>query len=329
MRELKLGIVGTNFVSDWLAHAARECDGVRLTGVYSRDRERGAAFAARHGVEHSYTDYFAMLRDVDAVYIASPNYAHAEQAIAAMERGRDVLCEKMMAASYSQALRMRAAADRNEVVLLEAMRTDFDPSFAAIEAGITRVGKIRRAHLEYCQYSSRYDSFKGGTVLNAFNPEICNSALADIGIYPLHMALMLFGKPKAFKASSVFLENGFEGLGELTLEYPDMLCEVTYSKITDSTTPSVIEGEEGSLIIDRVHGAKHIYVAYRDGRTEDIPFDYRPDNMIYELTRFRDMVIYRHPYTKYLAATVESIRIVNEAYRVTGALKYMNVDLMK
>ncbi len=329
MSSVRLGIVGTNFVSDWLANAANECDGIILAGVYSRDKERGAEFAARHGVEHSYTDYYAMLRDVDAVYIASPTYLHCEQAVAAMDRGRDVLAEKMMAASYSQALRMRAAADRNDAVLLEAMRPDFDPSFAAIKAGIEKIGKIRRAHLEYCQYSSRYDAYKAGFVLNAFNPEICNSALADIGVYPLHTAIRLFGKPKAFAASSVFLDNGFEGLGQITLTYPDMLCEITYSKITDSATPSVIEGEDGSLVIDKIHGAKRIYIAYRDGKTEEIPFEYRPDNMIYELSAFRDMVLYRRSNTEYLAASLETVRIANEAYRLTGALRHMNVELMK
>ena len=329
MKNIRLGIVGTNFVSDWLANAAKECDGILLAGIYSRDKGRGEAFATRHGVEQAYTDYFAMLRDVDAVYIASPNYAHKDQAIAAMQRGKSVLCEKMMAASYSQALRMRNVAERNDVILLEAMRTDFDPSFAAIEAAVGKIGKIRRAHLEYCQYSSRYDAFKEGTVLNAFNPEICNSALADIGIYPLHMAVMLFGKPESFKASSLFLENGFEGMGSLVLKYPDMLCEVTYSKITDSATPSVIEGEDGSLVIDRVHGAKEVYIIYRDGTRENVTFDYRSDNMVYELAAFRDMMFYRRSGARYLSATLESIRIANEAYRMTGALKHMNVEYMK
>ncbi len=329
MDTIRFGIVGTNFVSDWFAHAAKECEGVILSGVYSRDEKRGAEFASRHGVEKSYVDYIAMLRDVDAVYIASPTFLHCEQAVIAMDRGRDVLCEKMMSASYSQALRMRACADRNEVVLLEAMRPDFDPSFDAIKIGIGKIGRVRRAHLEYCQYSSRYDAFKSGIVLNAFDPAICNSALADIGVYPLHMAIRLFGKPTDFKASSLLLENGFEGMGQITLVYPDMLCDVTYSKITQSVTPSVIEGEDGSLVIDRVHGARRIYVAYRDGRIEDIPFEYRPDNMVFELRAFCEMLLNRRSNREYLATSVETVRIANEVYRLSGAIKSMNPDLMK
>ena len=329
MKRIKLGIVGTNFVSDWLANAAGICDEISLAGIYSRDAKRGADFARRHNVAASYTDYYAMLRDVDAVYIASPTFAHCDQAVAAMERGKDVLCEKMMAASYAQAIRMRAAADKNGVVLLEAMRPDFDPSIAVIKQGIRQIGKIRRAHLEYCQYSSRYDRFKAGEVLNAFDPAICNSALADIGIYPTHTAVMLFGRPEKIKASALFLENGFEGMGSITLEYPDMLCDIVYSKITQSTTASVIEGEDGSMIIDRTHGAKRITLALRDGSRTDIPFEYRPDNMCYELRAFLDMVLGRRLNTEYLDATLEAVRIVNESYRQTGAIKHMNLNLMK
>lgn len=329
MGKIRLGIVGTNLASDRMADASLECSEVTVVGVYSRNKESGAAFAEKHGIPAFYTDYYAMLRDIDAVYIASPTYAHCDQAVAAMERGKDVLSEKMMAASYGQALRMRAAAEKNEVTLLEAMTIDFAPSFDAIKTGIARLGRLRRAHLEYCQYSSRYDKFKEGEVLNAFNPELCNSALADIGIYPVHLAARLFGKPDEVRARSVFLENGFEGMGSLILEYPDMLVDVTYSKITESTTPSVIEGEEGSLIIDRVNGTRRVVLALRDGTREEIPFEYGQDGMIYELQAFSDMLHGRRQNTEYLDATLEAICIVNEAYRQTGAIKYMDLNLMK
>ena len=66
----------------------------------------------------------------------------------------------------------------------EAMRPAFDPVADIISSEISKLGAIRHAHLEYCQYSSRYDRFKSGEVLNAFDPQICNSALADIGNTP-------------------------------------------------------------------------------------------------------------------------------------------------
>jgi len=329
MERIRLGIVGTNFVSDWLADAALLCKDIRVVGVYSRDCDRGRDFADRHNIPAHYTDYFAMLRDVDAVYIASPTFAHSDQALAAMVRGKDVLCEKMMSASYAQALRMRATAERNGVILLEAMRPDFDPSLDAVRKGLDAIGAIRSVHLEYCQYSSRYDRFKAGELPNAFNPEICNSALADIGIYPLHTAVLLFGSPKGFTASAELLCNGFLGSGEILLDYGTFDCKIVYSKTVGTSTPSVFEGENGRLILDRIHGASRVTLEHPDGSREDIPFEYRPDNMCYELRAFADMIRGRRQSTEYLTATLEAIRIVNEVYRMTGALKYMNLELMK
>ena len=53
---LKLGVIGTNFVSSWLCEAARSRDAVTLSAVYSRKREKGEAFAKAEGVASVYTD---------------------------------------------------------------------------------------------------------------------------------------------------------------------------------------------------------------------------------------------------------------------------------
>ncbi len=330
MDNLKIGVVGTNFVSDWFCNAVSRTDGVTVGAVYSRSAITGNKLAAKHGVPLVYVDYEAMLEsDIDAVYIASPNFMHASQAIAAMEAGKHVLCEKIMAASYPQALRMRAASTKMGVVLLEAMRPDFDPATEVIKSNLHRVGRVRRAHLEYCQYSSRYDKFKKGEVENAFDPAICNSALADIGVYPLHQAIFLFGKPKSFSASSVILDNGFEGMGQITLGYSDMICEVSYSKITHGVSRSVIEGEDGSIMFDRVNAPTEIIFRARNGVEQRLEFAYEPENMVFEVAAFRDMVRGEMSAEKYLSVTMETVRIVNEAYRMTGAIRYMDQSLMK
>lgn len=66
------------------------------------------------------------------------------------------------------------------------MRPDFDPAFDMIKNALPRIGKIRRASFEFCQYSSRYDRFKDGIIENAFNPALGNAAVSDIGVYCIH-----------------------------------------------------------------------------------------------------------------------------------------------
>ena len=75
---LKLAIVGTNFISDYLAEAARLSNKCEPYAVYSRTQKKGDAFAEKHGISKVYTDYETMLSDadIDAVYIASPTFLH-------------------------------------------------------------------------------------------------------------------------------------------------------------------------------------------------------------------------------------------------------------
>lgn len=163
----KIGIIGTNFISDNFCEAARLVSGAELYAVYSRRQETGDTFAAKHGIPHVYTDYDAFLNsELDAVYVASPNSAHCPQTLRALEHGKHVLCEKIMAVNEQEELSMIQCAQKNNVVLLEAMRPDFDPAFDVIKENLPRIGKLRRASFEFCQYSSRYDSYRGGVIQN-------------------------------------------------------------------------------------------------------------------------------------------------------------------
>ena len=313
-------IVGTNFISDWFAEAAKFTDGVVLGAVYSRKYETGKAFADKHGIKRVYTDYGEMLRDteISAVYVASPTFCHCEHSLRALRAGKHVLCEKMISVSHDELSLMIDAAKENGVVLLEAMRQDFDPSAALIREYIPRLGAIRRATLEYCQYSSRYDRFKGGTVLNAFDPYMKNSALADIGIYPLHTCVSLFGEPKKIASSSVFLDNGFEGAGTAVLSYDGMTATVIYSKITDSVNPSVIEGELGSLTFDKINAPKSIVYHPRGGDAVRLDYTSVEHNMVYEIQAFRDMIAGGLDHEKYLRVSEITMRCVDKIYECSG-----------
>lgn len=285
---MNFAIIGTNFISDNFCEAACRVEEAKIVAVYSRKHDTGEAFAKKHGIKKIFTDLDEMLadRDIDAVYVASPTLLHAEQSVKCMEYGKDVLCEKMIAASHEDFLKIKAASEKYHRCVIEAMRPDFDPNMAIIAEAVGNIGKIRRASFEYCQYSSRYDRFLRGELTNAFDPTLKNSALADIGIYPLHFCIRLFGEPDEVCSKSVFLRNGFEGLGSAVLSYGDMIATVTYSKITDSATPSVIDGELGSVVFDRVNAPTYAYIKMRTGERIDLPITPFANNMNFEIAAF-------------------------------------------
>ena len=253
-KKIRFGVVGTNFITDWVIAGAREDERFEPAAVCSRTQERGAEFAAKHNIPHIFTSLEDMVQSdiIDAVYIASPNYKHAEQSILAMSHGKHVLCEKPIASNAREARAMVAASHKYGVTLMEAMKSTLSPNFIAVKDNLHRIGTPRRYFASFCQYSSRYDKFKEGIILNAFRPELSNGAMMDIGVYTLFPLIALFGSPKSVNAQGIVLSSGVDGQGAVNMQYDGMNATVLYSKIANSQLPAEIEGEDGNIMIDRI-----------------------------------------------------------------------------
>ena len=254
MEKVRFGVVGTNFITDWVIAGAREDSRFELAAVCSRTRERGEEFAAKHNIPHIFTSLEEMASSdkVDAIYIASPNYMHAEQSILAMSHGKHVLCEKPLASNAREAKEMIAASEQYGVALMEAMKSTLSPNFRAVKQNLHRIGTPRRYFASFCQYSSRYDKYKEGVVLNAFRPELSNGAMMDIGVYTIYPLVALFGKPQSISAQGILLSSGADGQGAVNMQYDGLNATVLYSKIANSQLPAEIQGEEGNILIDRI-----------------------------------------------------------------------------
>ena len=247
-----LAVIGSNFVTDWLIEASRELPGAVIGAVLSRSRERGEAYAQKHSIPRVFTDIQRLCQDqdIDAVYIASPNSFHEQQAISLLNAGKHVLCEKPITTTAASLARMEAAAKRSGCVLMEAMVCAHLPCYREIQSYLDDIGPIRRASITFCQYSSRYDKFKNGIVENAFNPALGNGALFDLGVYCLHVAQMLFGPPDAVSSLSYRIPGSIGGAGAILLSYPGAVVDEQYSKVSQGKNPTEIQGENGNLLID-------------------------------------------------------------------------------
>ncbi len=298
MESIRLAVIGSNFITDKLLDAVGRVEGIYPTALYSRTKETGDAFALKHGFSSVFTDFDAFCKSdtFDAAYIATPNYIHAAQATALLQSGKHVLCEKPITANSESLDALCNAAKASGRILLEAMRPHYDPIYDIVKQSLPRLGTIRRVTLEFCQYSTRYDAFRQGVILNAFQPALCNAALLDIGVYPLHLLCMLFGTPEKIQSSGVTLHNGMDGGGTVLCTYPEFTAEVVYSKVTPAITPSVITGESGGITIDRIVQPEKVHLSLRDGTEECLLPNPPVNNMIYELEAFRDMILGIRPY---------------------------------
>ena len=125
-------VVGLGNAAERFANSLREADGSRLAAVCSRDAGRAAAFAVRHGAARHYADYEQLLADsaVDAIYLATPNALHAEQALVALAADKHVLVEKPMALTEDDARAMVEAAAARTLVLGVGFHLRFHPVHA-------------------------------------------------------------------------------------------------------------------------------------------------------------------------------------------------------
>ncbi|MFD1775379.1 Gfo/Idh/MocA family protein [Paenibacillus rhizophilus] len=285
---IRFGVVGTNWITDRFLESGLENEDFLLTAVYSRSEEKGKAFAAKYAGASVYTDLEAMAAsdEIDAVYIASPNSLHAEHALICISHGKHVLCEKPAATNAAELRRVIEAARSNNVLFMEAMKSTLVPNFGIIKENLYKIGQIRRYFASYCQYSSRYDAFLQGTVLNAFNPAFSNGALMDLGIYCLYPMVVLFGKPDTVKATGVMLSSGVDGEGSIVMRYGDMDAVVMYSKITESYLPVEIQGENGTMVIDKINQPYEVKIRYRDGIVEELTLPQTYESMYYEAQEF-------------------------------------------
>lgn len=185
---------------------------------------------------------------------------------------------------------MIEAARTNDVLLVEAMKSTFMPNFGVIRDNLYKLGQVRRYFASYCKYSSRYDAYRQGTVLNAFNPAFSNGSLMDLGVYCLYPMVVLFGKPQSVQAVGVMLSSGVDGEGSLIMKYDDMDAVVMHSKISDSYLPAEIHGENGTMVIDKINEPYQVKIYYRDGTVEELTLPQVFEPMYYEVEEFINLI---------------------------------------
>lgn len=290
--KVRFGVIGTNFIVDKVLEAARLDHRFELTAIYSRTQERADEFAKKHNVPHTFTSLEDMLSSnlIDAVYIASPNSLHASQSILCMQHGKHVFCEKPFASNANEVKTMIAAAEKYNVRLMEAMKPTMTPNFSVIKDNLKEIGTIRKYFSCYCQYSSRYDKLKEGVILNAFDPSLSNGAVMDLGVYTIYPMVVLFGRPKKISAAGLKLFTGADGQGSVNFEYEGMDATVMYSKIADSSLPTEIQGEEGTITADRINIINKVTLKKRGGEETIISNPNPTHEYYFEVAEFIDLI---------------------------------------
>jgi predicted dehydrogenase len=191
------GLVGCgDIAAKRVAAALGQARGSALVSVARGRAALAAEFAERHGARRWHADWRDVLKDaeVDAVYLATPVRLHAEQAIAAAEAGKHVLCEKPMALQPADCERMIAAARAHGVRLGVAYYRHHYPVVARLRE-LLASGEIGEPVLAQAQ---AFESFDPGPdhprAWLVRRSESGGGPMADFGCHRVEVLLDLLGE---------------------------------------------------------------------------------------------------------------------------------------
>ncbi|MFU0886144.1 Gfo/Idh/MocA family protein [Kluyvera sichuanensis] len=319
---IRFAVIGTNWITRQFVDAAHETGKYKLTAVYSRSLEQAQTFANDYPVEHLFTslDAMAQSEDIDAVYIASPNSLHFPQTKLFLQRKKHVICEKPLASNLHEVEQAIALAQENQVVLFEAFKTASLPNFQILQQSLEKVGPVRKAFINYCQYSSRYQRYLDGENPNTFNPAFSNGSIMDIGFYCLASAVALWGEPKQVQASASLLDSGVDAHGIAVLDYGDFSVTLQHSKVSDSTLPSEIQGEAGALVVEKISECQKVSFIPRGSKAQDLSQPQHINTMLYEAEEFARLVENNEVDHPALEVSRITAKVQTEIRRQTGVV---------
>lgn len=208
-RPLRIGLLGaSNLAVSSIIEPAQKLENVEVRMVAARDYLRAKNYAQEHNIPIKARDYNELLKsgEIDLVYICLPNILHEEWGISAFENKINVLLEKPAAPNYDAAIRLLAAANKNNCRLIEGFHYYYHPLFGAIKNLLAdkRLGEIKSFYakldvpLPPAQNLARWNPLMGGGVMR------------DIGCYPVHWARHLVGEFTPIHSEITIAETGVD-----------------------------------------------------------------------------------------------------------------------
>lgn len=298
-----VGLVGCGNIGD-RAHAAAYAaiPGVQVVAVTDVDRSRAVATASRSGANVMAFEEMLGSASVDIVDITLPTAAHASFAIAALETGKHVICEKPMAVSVAEADAMVAAAAATDLKLMVGHLRRFDNRFAEVKSALTagEIGVpryVRRAERQWLPFG--IDAWH-------WQPGLGGGVVLDIGVHETDLLRWLFGqdpvsvyargrtiRPEAKEAASPdFVVASFQfpdgAIGDLEMSWAHPPLFSTLFGWLD------VVGTTGKLQLNDYDGAPMLRVGHRDGVSLPAysPFaSTYPEAFTAELGHFVDCVV--------------------------------------
>ena len=255
MKKLRIAVIGCGGIAkNEHFPAYQKMDEVETVAFCDVIRERAEAAVKLFGCGEAYTDYREVLqrKDLDAIDICTPNLYHSEIAVAALECGLHVFCEKPDAVSVEECLRMKQAAEKSGKVLMVMRNNRYLRTSAYLKSYIED-GKMGEIYAGRCGWQRRRGiPGRGGwfttKALSGGGP------LIDLGVHMIDLSIWLMGNPK-----------------------PVAVSGCTYCKFADSNVSDSVNSKFGDAVENGVFDVEDLamgMIRFENGACLQIEFSW-------------------------------------------------------
>ncbi len=286
MSIIRFGIVGTGTIAHRFASAIKNVKGAQLAAVASRAKETADRFGDEFGIPHRFDSYEAMAQSdiIDAAYIAVPHSGHIGCSCLMMNNGKHVLCEKPMAVNAREAEEMFVCAEKNGVMLMEAMWARLVPGtiklLELVEKGT--LGEILGVEGKFC-YTMDEDEMGH----HVFNPENGGGSLLDVGVYGLNFASWYLGKDVESISAECSVYGGVDSHTCTLLKYKSgAIADISSAILLRKPNEGFVYGSEGYAYLKRFYAPQEIELYLNDGTSHKISTPYAGNGFEEQIAHF-------------------------------------------
>ncbi len=287
---IRLGIVGTGRIANRFASDAWQSTNAKITAVFNPHTEHAEAFGKQHKVPTATGNWNVFLEQIDAAYIASPTCFHAQYIKMLIDGGKHILCEKPMVLNRQEAVHLFQAANKKNIILIEAIKTAYCPGFTALLHWIInndRIGEIR--DVEACL--TKLENPNGRELNNRAD----GGSMIELGTYGCYAAIKILGCDyQSIRFSVQRNQKGIDIFTKLFLEYGEnnKTGLVKSGLGVKSEGEMIISGTKGYIVVKSPWWlTTHFEVRYEDtAKCEVYDYPFIGNGLQYELQYFLDRI---------------------------------------
>ena len=300
----RIGIVGSGRIAKRFVPESKFVNSVNVIAVYDPDKYKAKEFSNSFGIKAFSNKFEDFLDYVDAVYVASPHLTHYEYTRKALHAGKHVLCEIPFMLSAQDARELYNYAETNNLVLLEASKTAFCPSFnhivTLVKSGV--IGNIVDVKTSLSKIVSpptrELDENQAGGDMNEHAP--------------LNMMAIVRLLGKEYDNVNFYskIENGVDIYTKVHICYPHATASMTLGIGVKTEGNMIISGTKGYVYVPAPWWLTDYFEIRYEDQTKNKKFFYcyDGDGLRYEIQEFMSMIV-NHRMSSYKLRRKESIAI--------------------